>query len=81
MAPRDAAAAADLPDWTLYKPPAPGMPEAALYFELAADAQGQTQAVLCGAEGDRGVSLKFNTGELPYFTLWKNRQAAAPTAT
>ncbi len=29
MAPRDAAAAADLPDWTVYKPPAPGMPEAA----------------------------------------------------
>ncbi len=75
MAPRDAAAAADLPDWTVYKPPAPGMPEAALYFELAADAQGQTQALLCGAGGDRGVSLKFNTRELPYFTLWKNRQA------
>jgi hypothetical protein len=77
MAPRDAAAAADLPDWTLYKPPAPGLPEAAHYFQLAADAQGQTQAVLCGAAGDRGVSLKFNTGELPCFTLWKNRQAPA----
>ncbi len=25
--------------------------------------------------GDRGVSLKFNTNQLPCFTLWKNRQA------
>ena len=75
LAPRDAAAMVDLPDWTVYKPPVPGMAEAAIYFELAADADGRTQAVLCGAAGDRGVSLKFNNKQLPCFTLWKNRQA------
>ncbi len=75
LAPRDAASAAELPEWNVYKPSSPGLPEAALYFDLAADAQGRTQAVLCGAGGDCGVSLKFNKNQLPCFTLWKNRQA------
>jgi len=30
---------------------------------------------LTNAGGDRGVSQKFNTRQLPCFTLWKNRQA------
>jgi hypothetical protein len=33
--------------------------------------------VLCAASGERGVSMKFNVKQLPYFTLWKNRMAAA----
>ena len=66
-----------LPDWNRLQAADAGMGEAALYFELAADAQGQTQALLCSAAGDRGVSLKFNTHQLPCFSLWKNRQAAA----
>ena len=46
LAPRDAAAMAELPDWTVYKPPVPGMAEAAMYFELAADADGRDASPL-----------------------------------
>jgi hypothetical protein len=77
LAPRDAAAMADFPEWNRYAPPTPGRAEAVLFVELAADAQGQTQALLRNASGDRGVSLKFNKNQLPCFSLWKNCQAAA----
>jgi hypothetical protein len=75
MAPRDAAAVADLATWNTYGPESPGLGEAVFFFELAADAQGRTQTLLTNAGGDRGVSQKFNTRQLPCFTLWKNRQA------
>ena len=42
-----------------------------------ADASGRTQALLRNPAGDQGVSVKFNKNQLPCFTLWKNRQAAA----
>jgi galactose mutarotase-like enzyme len=77
MVPRDAVAAADLPQWNVYGPETPGLPEACFFYELSADSAGQTRAVLCAASGERGVSMKFNVKQLPYFTLWKNRMAAA----
>jgi len=77
LAPRDAVAAENLSEWDTYGPETPGSAEAVFFFELAADADGRTQAVLRNAAGNQGVSLKFNKGQLPCFTLWKNRQAAA----
>jgi galactose mutarotase-like enzyme len=76
MAPRDAAAVPDLGTWDTYGPESPGLPEAAFYFDLAADADGRTQALLCSAARDQGVTLRFNKKQLPCFTLWKNRHAA-----
>ena len=77
LAPRDAVAVENLSEWDTYGPQTPGSAEAVFFFELAADADGRTQAVLRNAAGNQGVSLKFNKSQLPYFTLWKNRQAAA----
>ncbi len=76
-APRDAAGVANLAEWDTYGPETPGVPEAVFFFELAADAVGRTQALLHNASADQGVSLKFNKRQLPWFTLWKNRQAVA----
>ncbi len=76
MAPRDAAGVANLAQWDTYGPATPGLPEAVFYFDLAADSDGRTQATLLGAEGDRGVSLRFNKRQLPCFALWKNMQPA-----
>ena len=76
MAPRDAAGVGNLDQWDTYGPETPGAPEAVFFFDLAADAAGATQATLRGAAGNRGVTLRFNKSQLPYFTLWKNRQAA-----
>jgi galactose mutarotase-like enzyme len=76
MAPRDAAAVPNFPQWDTYGPETPGSAEAVFFFDLAADAAGNTQTLLHNADGTRGVSLKFNKNQLPHFTLWKNRQAA-----
>jgi galactose mutarotase-like enzyme len=77
VAPREAVAAANMPEWNLYGPETPGLAEACLYFDLLADAAGQSRALLRSATGQQGVSVKFNRRELPCFTIWKNRQAAA----
>ena len=77
LAPRDAAAVGNLAEWDTYGPETPGSAEAVFFFDLAADADGWTRAVLKNAAGSQGVSLRFNTNQLPCFTLWKNRQAAA----
>lgn len=76
-APRDAAGVGNLAEWDTYGPETPGAPEAVFFFDLAADPAGRTQALLHNAAADQGVSLKFNKRQLPHFTLWKNRQAAA----
>ncbi len=77
VAPHNAVAVANLPEWNVYGPETPGMPEACFFFDLAADPAGRTQALLRSAAGNQGVSVKFNENQLPCFTLWKNRQAAA----
>lgn len=77
MAPRDAVAVTNVNEWDTYGPESPGTPEAVFFFELAADAAGKTQALLHNAAGNQGVSVRFHKGQLPWFTLWKNRQAAA----
>jgi galactose mutarotase-like enzyme len=77
VAPRDDVAVGNAPEWDVYGPETPGSPEACFFFELLGDDAGRTQALLRSADGARGVSLKFNKNQLPCFTLWKNRQAAA----
>jgi galactose mutarotase-like enzyme len=76
MAPRDAVGASNFPEWDTYGPETPGSGEVVFFFDLAADAAGNTQTLLHNAAGTQGVSLKFNKKQLPYFSLWKNRQAA-----
>jgi hypothetical protein len=76
-APHNAIAAADMSQWDVYGNETPGLAEACFFFELLADSAGQTQALLRSASGRQGVSLKFNKTQLPYFTIWKQRQAAA----
>ena len=76
-APRDADAIGGLQHWNVYGPAQPGQPEEAYFFELQADAQGRTQALLKGPTGDEGVSLAFSTDQLPCFVQWKNGAASA----
>jgi galactose mutarotase-like enzyme len=76
MAPRDVVAQENLSEWDVYGPETPGLGEACFFFDLVADAAGQTQVLLRCATGKQGVSVKFNKHRLPCFTLWKNRQAA-----
>ena len=75
VAPRDAVAAANAPDWNIYGPESPGLAEACFFFDLLADSAGQTRALLRSASGQQGVSVKADRNQLPCFTVWKNRQA------
>ena len=77
IAPRDAMAVGNVAEWDTYGPETPGVPEAVFFCTLRADAEGRTQTLLRNAAGTQGVSLKFNTRQLPCFALWKNRLAAA----
>ena len=77
IAPRDAVAVENLPHWDQYGPETPGSAEAVFFFELAGDVDGNTRTLLKNAAGDMGVGLKWNRNQLPYFIVWKNRQAAA----
>jgi len=77
VAPRDQVAVGNLSEWDTYGPETPGSAEAVFFFDLAAERDGHTWALLRNAAGSQGVSLKFNKTQLPCFTLWKNRQAEA----
>ncbi len=74
MAPGDAGAVGNVDEWDTYGPPTVGLAEAVFFFDLAANADGSTQAVLRNATGDQGATLRFNKNQLPCFTLWKNRE-------
>ena len=77
LAPRDAAAMSNVPQWDTYGAETPGLPEVVFFHDLAADSKGDTQVLLHNAAGSRGVSLKFNKNQLPCFTQWKCQRAAA----
>jgi galactose mutarotase-like enzyme len=74
VVPRESRAMANLPEWNVYGPETEGLGEACFFFDLLADASGRTRATLRSADGTKGVSVKFNTKQLPYFTVWKQRQ-------
>jgi len=77
VAPRDAVAVGNVAQWDTYGPETLGLSEAVFFLDLLAGADGRTQVLLENAAGDMGVSLKLNKNQLPWFTVWKNRQAKA----
>ncbi|MCI0358519.1 MAG: aldose 1-epimerase family protein [Planctomycetaceae bacterium] len=72
LVPRNAHAASGIKTWDSYSAPEPGFEEMVYFFELFAADDGQTRALLKNAHSTRGVSLMFNTKQLPCFTVWKN---------
>jgi len=75
VSPRDAVAAAGLDKWDVYGPPTPGSTESCYFFRLRGDAKGTTEVLLKSPKAERGVSLRFNTLQMPCFTIWKNTPA------
>jgi hypothetical protein len=75
MMPRDSVAAAALADWPRYPQPQANVPEQAYFFDLQGDDQQQTAVLLKDPQGAHGVSVHYNTRQLPCFTLWKNPEA------
>ena len=72
IVPRNEHAAGSIGHWSTYGPAQQNAEEQVYFFQLLADGQGWTKTLLRSADRKRGVSLKFNTGQLPCFTQWKN---------
>jgi galactose mutarotase-like enzyme len=77
VVPRDERAAQGVNTWQTYGAPEPGFAEQVYFFDLHADKNGQTLALLRNASATEGASLRFNTRQLPCFTQWKNTAAVA----
>lgn len=75
VVPRNDRAAEGIKAWESYEAPQPGFEEQVYFFELLADADGETQAMLRNAHGTRGARMFFNKKQLPCFTQWKNTTA------
>ena len=73
LAPRDDHSAGDVQTWSSYTEPRGGTREFAHFLELLSDPRGRTRVLLEAADGRHGVSLEFNTRQLPCFTLWKSQ--------
>ncbi len=77
LVPRDARAAEGTRAWDTYPAEEAGFTEQVYFFELVADAGGQTRVLLKNAHSTGGASLRYSTEHLPCFTLWKNTPLAA----
>jgi len=75
MAPRDERAMVGIGHWDQFGEPETGFAEQGYFMELFADQNDQTAAMLHNGAMDTGVSVGFNTRQLPCFTLWKNTAA------
>ena len=72
-APRDARAAEGLGEMDRYRGPAPGFVEQAYWFRPAArPGDTATLAALVNASRTAAAVMRFDIGELPCFSLWKN---------
>jgi hypothetical protein len=75
VVPRDAHAAAAIDTWDGYAAAEAGFKEQVYFLKLHANTDGQTQVLLKNRTGSRGAGLRFNTRQLPCFSLWKNTAA------
>lgn len=75
--PMNGHAAKSIESFSVYEAPTPGFVEQVYLIHPKSDATGKSQALLTNAAGNRGVSVAWQTSELPYFTIWKNTAATA----
>ncbi len=61
--------------WDTCGPAAVGSPEECYLMKLGADNEGDARVLLKNPAGTAGTALRYLTGELPCFTLWKNMVA------
>lgn len=63
--------------WQTYGPPTAGAGEQVFFFDLLSDENNQTQVMVNSADGTSGAAMRFNTQQLPSYTVWKNMVASA----
>jgi len=75
VVPRNDHAAAGIKQWNSYAAPEAGFEEQVYFIHLLGDDKQDTTVMLKNAHSTKGVSLDFNTKQLPCFTVWKNTTA------
>lgn len=76
VVPRDTAAAAGVDSFDIFDEPTLGYSEQAFFLKLKSDPEtSNTVVMLRDREGVKGLALRFDTRQLPCFTLWKNTAA------
>jgi galactose mutarotase-like enzyme len=77
VVPRNDHAAKDIKSWNSYRAAEPGFEEQVYFADLWPDGDDCTRTLLKNAHGTQGVSLYYNTRQLPCFSLWKNTTSEA----
>jgi len=77
LAPKDALSAGEIDQWNQYGSPESGYRERVYFAKLLTDEAKETTTLLRAADGTKGLAVRFNTGGLPRFVLWKNTGAKA----
>jgi hypothetical protein len=77
IVPRNEHAAKDIVTWNIVPQPTADYAEQVYFWEPIAAADGTATVLLKNKAGSRGVSVKFNVQQMPYFILWKNAVASA----
>lgn len=62
----------EMKTWNQYSGPVKGYDETVYNIYPYGDANKESLAALYNAKKDRGVSVRFNTTQLPVLTMWKN---------
>jgi hypothetical protein len=75
VTPMNGHAAKDVDRYDQYAGPAAGFVEQVYLLKPLADNSGQTLAVIQNKAGNRAASIRFDTHQLPFLTLWKNTAA------
>jgi hypothetical protein len=75
MAPLTPRAAEGIDTFETYAGPTPGYTEQVYGYDLLADGNGRTVILLANAASERGLALRFQRSELPWFVVWKNMAA------
>lgn len=77
VAPMNAHAAKATRTWHTYAGPTAGFTEEVYLCNPIAGKDGKTLAVIHNAKGNRGATVRYNTKQLPYLTIWKNTASEA----
>ncbi len=72
--PRDGRAAEGIKNYATCLGPTPGFAEQVYYVHLLGNEDDETETMLRNKAGNLGLSMKFNTSQLPCFAYWKCTQ-------
>ena len=76
VVPRNGRAVEGLDNWETFQGPTAGYAEQVYFVAPVSDDSGKGLAVLRSPDSQTALALRFETATLPWFTLWKNTQAA-----